>query len=117
MVIGLLFTSMILFLSLYADEANIDNNNDGTMEDEDFAEPLLEPPHEDGHKSGNVMSFSPPNISEEEQFSVRMPSNLLCDACKAAAFQVWFHIGFFAAIKPGAEGSNLTTFVALDLQH
>ena len=85
--LGFIFT-MVVVLSSYANEADLEDNGQDMMDDEDFVEPMQEPPHKDGYRTENVMSFSPPNISEEEQFSVRIPANLICDGCKASAYQV-----------------------------
>lgn len=37
---------------------------------------------------GTVLKFKAPNLTEEETHGKFMPSNLLCDACKAIAYQV-----------------------------
>lgn len=38
------------------------------------------------------MSFSSPELSEEEMHSQHMPANLKCDACTAVAYQVRYYL-------------------------
>ena len=39
-------------------------------------------------QEGQKMTFTMPKMSEEEQHSMHLPSNMLCDACTAVAYQV-----------------------------
>lgn len=39
-------------------------------------------------QQGEKMSFTSPELSDEEQHSAHMPDNLKCDACTAVAYQV-----------------------------
>ena len=46
---------------------------------------------EDGKWKDGKISFSTPDLTDDEQHSPFMPDLLKCDACKAIAYQVRFH--------------------------
>ena len=39
-------------------------------------------------QEGEKMSFKSPELTDEEQYSSHLPSNLKCDACTAISYQV-----------------------------
>ena len=75
---------MFAYLSLTNCESNVENDKDKDREEGVF-------------KDGKI-SFSTPDLSDEESHSPFMPDTLKCDACLAVAFQVSFHC-FFVTIS------------------
>lgn len=53
---------------------------------DDGAPPEEMPPEDLGEK----MSFSAPDMSDEEQHSSHLPKGFKCDACTAISYQVYF---------------------------
>lgn len=69
------------------DEVLDTDNEIGNGGDNDDMEPEV-PPGDSIPPGATSFSFKPPEINEEEQHSSRIPSNLVCDGCKAVAYQV-----------------------------
>ena len=61
----------------------------------------LEPgmPGNDAPPGTHKMSFKPPNLDQEQQWSQHMPSTLTCEACKAITHNVSTFISWFIYIR------------------
>ena len=91
----LLTSCLVLITGLLL--VSVHGDDDPMLED---AEPLEEPPTvpddgdddmpeaRPGEQVLNSVKWSAPNLSDEEQHSTRLPTNLKCDGCTAIAYQV-----------------------------
>lgn len=63
-------------------------------------------------QEGEKMTFTMPEVTEEEQHSMHIPSNMACDACTAVAYQVSLHLKKAEAKKrkPLIESEYLDLF-------
>ena len=56
-----------------------------------------------GLAAGTEKNFKPPRITEEDELSQFFPSEMLCDACKAVAYQ--YHFKFLWPFRFGRTKS------------